>query len=167
MRPPSGCFKGDVTVDKNVLGFDVPVNDVVRVHKVDATHHLVHDLFGLDLAQANLGPLDLLEQILLDKLKHQIDAAVASEDLDQIDEVLVTQRLKYFDLARRYLLHRFVVVGLEELFDGHDGPVCLVFAFEHDPVAALAHRAYAFVFVHSSHRHDLFFHKPSSRGIFV
>lgn len=72
------------TINEDILRLDITMNDIIRVHKVNTAHNLIHDLLGLGLAETDFRSLDLLEQILLDELEDEIDAATATKDLDEI-----------------------------------------------------------------------------------
>ena len=82
-----------LTVDEDVLGLEIAVNEVVAVHVVDAAAHLKDDLACASLAHAVCGLLDLFEQIAFDELEDEEDAATLSKHFDQVDQVLVTQGL--------------------------------------------------------------------------
>ena len=82
------------TVDEDVLGLEIAVNEVVAVHVVDAAAHLKDDLACARLAHAARRLLDLLEQIALDELEDEKDAAILAEHLDQIHQVFVSQCLR-------------------------------------------------------------------------
>ena len=69
------------------------MNKIVRMHKIKSPNNLVHDFLGPRLAQTIRGLFDLLQQIVLDKFKNQINSFIPAEDLDQIDQVFMSQTL--------------------------------------------------------------------------
>ena len=79
---------------EQVLGLDVAVDDVVGVAIVNRAQQLPQALFRLDRVHAVRVALEVLEDGALDKLKHEVQLALASEDLDQVDDVVVLELLR-------------------------------------------------------------------------
>lgn len=60
-------------VDDNVLGFDIPVDDILSMAMVDRTEELRHIRGGFDLAKAYLRDHFVEKKLPIGQLHHQVD----------------------------------------------------------------------------------------------
>ena len=70
------------------------MDNVVRVAILDGAEQLPQALLALERVHAVGVPLEVLQDRALDKLKHEVQLALASEDLDQVDDVVVLELLR-------------------------------------------------------------------------
>ena len=70
------------------------MDNVVRVAILDGAEQLPQALLALERVHAVGVPLEVFEDRALDKLKHEVQLALASEDLDQVDDVVVLELLR-------------------------------------------------------------------------
>ena len=66
----------------------------MRVAILDGAEQLPQALLALERVHAVGVPLEVLQDCALDKLKHEVQLALASEDLDQVDDVVVLELLR-------------------------------------------------------------------------
>ena len=121
--------------DQNVGSLHVPVYDLVRVDVVESVEELLH--YTLDLAQRELD-IEVREQpcqVVLTEVKDEVKgglvpvelAGLAAAYLNQVDNVLVVEKLQYPALSQRRDGEPLLLVVHEDLFQCDDlGPVLLV-----------------------------------------
>ena len=134
--------------DQQILGLDVAVHEVQRVHVGEALQKLVHvepDELGIE---AVLGLLQHFEQVVLHVLEDEVDDALLAEGLLELDDVGVLEHLEHLHLAHGGLLDYFVLLGLLELLDGHHFAGLVAAALEHHAVRALPDDPHYIVLLH-------------------
>ena len=87
------------------------MDNVVRVAILDGAEQLPQALLALERVHAVGVPLEVLQDCALDKLKHEVQLALASEDLDQVDDVVVLELLRRRGKACRWVLGRIQAAG--------------------------------------------------------
>ena len=79
-----------------------------------------------------------------------VQFALATERLTQLNDVIVLQHSQDFNLAQRCLPHYFVIFALLELLDRHYLVGFLVATLQHHAVRAFPHDAQNLVLVHAA-----------------
>ena len=75
--------------------------DVVRVAVLDRAEELPQALLHLERVHPVRVALEVLEDGALDKLEDEVQLALAPEDLDQVDDVVVLELLRRAEARRR------------------------------------------------------------------
>lgn len=94
-----------VTTEEHVLGLEIAMDDIVRVHKVASLEHLPNDLLRFKWLNARVvvPPLQLVQDRPVKLLEDKEDAVVFAEDLEQVDDMIVLELLQNADLPQRRL----------------------------------------------------------------
>lgn len=107
MDAPAEVGDLDLAVDahEDVLGLDVPVDDVLAVQVAQGAGHLGDVLRGLPLGEAVLAAQVLVQLALGGELEDQEDALAVVEVPEELQDVGVPQVALDLDLAPHLLLH--------------------------------------------------------------
>ena len=92
---------------------------------LDGAEQLPQALLALEWVHAVGVALEVLEDGALDKLKDQVQLALASEDLDQVDDVVVLELLRRYGKACCWVLGARRIEGPGELMPGGSAQRCL------------------------------------------
>mmetsp|Transcript_36223 Transcript_36223/g.116326 ORF Transcript_36223/g.116326 Transcript_36223/m.116326 type:complete len:292 (-) Transcript_36223:213-1088(-) len=147
-EPKVAKLQRAVARDQQVLWFDVTMDHVVGVAVFDRAQQLPQALLGLERIHAIRVPLEVLENRPLNKLKDEVQLALAPEYLNQVDDVIVFKLLEDPDLAQRRLPDLFVLIRLFELLDRHNLSSLLVACLDDNAVRPFADGAQRLVVLH-------------------
>jgi len=128
---------------QDVLGLEVPVDDVAPMHVVDGLQQLDED--GPRVGLAVVAPAqDRVEELAaLDELHDQTHGVVVAEGAVEVDDVLVLERAQHVDLAPQLLdLERVAAVHAQRAevhrLHGYPEPVGPPVGLAHDAARAPA-----------------------------
>ena len=105
-----------IRVDKNVGGFEVPMNDVCRVKILDALENLIHDELVVNVFEDLLS--DGVVQVCLHILKDQIEVLVIlrTDNIMQFNYVFMVQFVQIANFAICALGVDGVLEGVKNFF---------------------------------------------------
>lgn len=139
--PEVGQLDLAVDADEDVLGLDVPVDDVLAVQVAQRARHLRDVLRGLPLGEAVLAAQVLVELALAGELDDQEHALAVVEVAVQLQDVGVPQVALDLDLAAHLALDPAVLqLVLVQHLQRADEPVRPLPRQVHPPELALAQR---------------------------
>ena len=105
-----------VIVEEDVSQLEIPVDDLGLVDVLAAEEDLVHEVPRLGLRDGLPSLVELHERPPPAELEHDVDKVGVLEVGEQLDDVLVGERLVQHDLLR----HLFALVRLHEQRLGDD-----------------------------------------------
>lgn len=65
-------FQFGIDSDEDVLGFDVPMEQIVAVQMIQASDHLIEEILHSHLGQASLAILDIVIHVHIEQLRNQV-----------------------------------------------------------------------------------------------
>ena len=127
-----------VGADEEVLGLDVPVDDIQPVEVEEPLHELEDDLADVGGVESIGGVFENLQEVVFDVLEDQVDDALLPEGFFHVDDVLVAHHLQDLHLPHRCFPRYFLVVRVLEFLYRHVDVALDVPALQHHPIRPLS-----------------------------
>ena len=144
-----------LVAEKQVAQFEIPVNDVVVVQILDAQSDLSHEVTRFWFGDGLAPLVQLHQRTAATQLQQDVHVLVVLEETEELDDVVVFERLMNGDFLRHFLFGMlFDEKTFGDDFAGEDLIRFQVFEFVTAGESAFAHEFALLVFLPRGFIHD-------------